>query len=64
MKTVGSLWMNSKAGQSAMASSRKNTTVAEHASDKATRAPKRSANLPTTTKTVEVANNCKKKQLM
>lgn len=47
MKTVGSLWTNSMAGWSAMASSRKKTTVAEHARDKAARAPKISPNLPT-----------------
>lgn len=47
MKTVGILWTNSMAGWSAMANSRKKTTVEEQARDKATRAPKRSANLPT-----------------
>lgn len=47
MKTVGILWMNSMAGWSAMANSRKKTTVEEHDRDKAIRAPKRSANLPT-----------------
>ena len=50
MKTVGSLWMNSMAGWSAMASSRKKTTVAEQARDKAARAPNRSPNLQKTTK--------------
>lgn len=69
MKAVGSFWMKSMAGLSAIASSKKKTTVAEHAKDKATRAPKRSANLPnkhkqeikcffSQTKTVQVANIC------
>lgn len=38
--------MNNMAGVSAMASSRKKTTVEAHARDKAVRAPNRSANLP------------------
>lgn len=38
--------MNNMAGVSAVASSRKKTTVEAHARDKAVRAPNRSANLP------------------
>lgn len=48
IKTVGSLCMNSMMGFSAMASSRKKTTVDAQATVKAIRAPKRSPNLPVT----------------